>query len=236
MTWGGNRVLAIMATSTSLPSSPSVLITATQNVEIPISYATTSSVFPSAKDLLLAVPRAFVRIGSFAFVTMPEKVDSLLRLRNGGKLIAGATAQIGIETTSLGSTPVLPSLKTITTTLANGTTATFVAKTGGTGQSTFNFDRLRNVGGFFTYITSKWAWSWLFLVRFLRAHIIRAVPSTAAEGGMRPKRSARPFSMVVIYFTLNPQSEAISSLLCFLAVPQLCLVIMTLVWSLANCT
>lgn len=150
-----------MATSTSLPPSPSTLITITENVQIPISYATSSSVFPSAKDLLLAVPRAFVRIGSFAFITMPEKVDSLLRLRDGGKLTAGK------ETTSLGSTPVLPSLKTVTATLANGTTATFVAKTGGTGQSTFSFDRLRNVGGFFTYITSKWAWSWLFLVRYL---------------------------------------------------------------------
>lgn len=156
-----------MATSTLLPPSSSVLITATENVEIPISYATASSVFPSAKDLLLAVPRAFVRIGSFAFVTMPEKVDSLLRLRNGGKFIAGATAQRGKETMSLGSTPVLPSLKTVTATLANGTTATFIGKTDGTGQSTFSFDRLRNVGGFFTYITSKWAWSWLFLVSFL---------------------------------------------------------------------
>lgn len=158
-------MIPIMATST--PPSPSVLITATEIVEIPISYATTSSVFPSPKDLLLAVPRAFVRLGSFAFITMPEKFDSLLRLRNGGKLIARATAQSGKETTSLGSTPVLPSLMTVTATLANGTTATFVAKTGGTGQSSFSFDRLRNVGGFFTYITSKWAWSWLFLVRFL---------------------------------------------------------------------
>lgn len=149
-----------MATSTSFPPSPSVLITTTENVEIPIFYATTSSFLPSVKDLLLAVPRAFVRLGSFAFITMPEKADGLLRLRDGGKLIAGK------ETTSLASTPVLPSLKTVTATLANGTMATFVAKIGGTGQSTFSFDRLRNVGAFFTYLTSKWALSWLFLVRF----------------------------------------------------------------------
>lgn len=157
-----------MATSTSLPPpSPSFMITATGNLEIPIySQTTTSSVFPSAKDLLLAVPRTFARIGSFAFITMPEKVDSLLRLRNGGKFIAEATTARGKEITSLSSTPVLPSLKTVTATLANGTTATFVAKIGGRSQSTFSFERLRNVGGFFTYMTSKWAWSWLFLVRF----------------------------------------------------------------------
>lgn len=151
-----------MVTSTPLP--PSFVITATENVEIPISYTTTSSVFPSAKDLLMAVPRAFARLGSFAFVTMPEKIDSLLRLRSGGRFIAETTTEAGKEITSLSST--VPSLKTVTATLANGTTATFVAKTGGTGQSIFSFERLRNVGGFFTYMTSKWAWSWLFLVSF----------------------------------------------------------------------
>lgn len=156
-----------MATSTSLPSpSPSFVITATEKVEIAISYTTTSSIYPSAKDLILAVPRAFARIGSIAFMTMPENFDSLLRLRNGGRFIAEATAERGNEITSLGSTPVLPSLKTVTSTLVNGTTATLVAITGGTGQNTFSIDRLRNVGGFLTYMTSKWAWSWLFLVGF----------------------------------------------------------------------
>lgn len=156
-----------MASSTSLPPpSPSFMRTATENLEIPIPSTTTSSFFPPPKDLLLAVPRAFARIGSFAFVTMPEKVDSLLRLRNGGKFIAAATTERVKEPRSLSSTPVLPSLKTVTATLANGTTATFVAKTGGAGQTTFSFERLRNVGGFFTYMTSKWAWSWLFLVSF----------------------------------------------------------------------
>ena len=192
-----------MASSTLLPPpSPSFMRTATEKLEIPIPSTTTSSFFPSAKDLLLAVPRAFARIGSFAFVTMPEKVDSLLRLRNGGKFIAEATTERGKELKSLSSTPVLPSLKTFTATLANGTTATFVAKTGGTGQSTFSFERLRNVGGFFTYMTSKWAWSWLFLVSFpsKRMNMIRGTPSTADGWGLRPKRSARPFPVVFIYF------------------------------------
>lgn len=114
---------------------------------------------------------------------MPEKFDSLLHLRNGGRLIAGATGQRGKETTSLGSTPVLPSLKTVTATLANGTTAKFVANTGWTGQGTFSFDRLRNVGGFFTYITSKWAWSWLFLVRFLCKRIHPRCPLAPLMNG-----------------------------------------------------
>lgn len=70
----------------------------------------------------------------------------------------------------------------------------------------------------------------------LKARMIRAPPSTANERGMRPKRSARPFSMIFIYVTLNSLSEAMSSLLCFFAVSHLDLVIMTLVWSLANCT
>lgn len=112
---------------------------------------------------------------------MPEKIDSLLQLRNGGQFNAKATTETGKEITSLGSTPVLPSLKTVTASMANGTTATFVAKMGGTVQSSFSFERLRNVGGFFTYVTSKWAWSWLFLVSFplKRMNIIHDAPSTA---------------------------------------------------------
>ena len=109
----------------------------------------------SPRDLLLAVPRMIARAGSFAFITLPERLDSLLGLRHSGSVIAEATGGRvqNISPAALsGSGP------------AQGTAAVTAAEigvadgpSGGMLSHTLSFQQVRNFGGVFTYMTSKWA-------------------------------------------------------------------------------
>ena len=124
--------------------------------------STNASLIPSgAMDLLLAVPRLAQRAGSFAVFHMPEAMDNIAgKIFNGGSVIADATGQ---QTAN----------STITNTsnhLAQSTAAALDAafreafREGGeeTGGSIFGMmlqgiGRLKNFGGIFSYLTSRWA-------------------------------------------------------------------------------
>lgn len=114
----------------------------------------------------MALPRAIASMGSFAFFTIPERIDSLLGLRNGGSVIAEATAERANKT-------VLTTLSGISSVQSIATaTAESLAATGGSQGSepshAFSFQQVRNFGGVFAYMTSRWALSCFTLVSLIR--------------------------------------------------------------------
>ncbi|KAI9770558.1 MAG: hypothetical protein M1840_003148 [Geoglossum simile] len=109
---------------------------------------------PSPHDILMVVPRLVGGIGSFAFVTVPERVDDLIGLGYGGRVreIAEATGE--------GGTNVAGTVASIMDFAQGegGASAAADAAAGGAhtgGRSTFQ--AIRGFGSVFTYMTSHWA-------------------------------------------------------------------------------
>lgn len=105
------------------------------------------------------------RAGSFAFVTVPERLDSIIGLRGGGSMIAEATGN--------------GSMKLISTAFSSGSSpgaalpsAAGAAVTEAPQQGSFSFHQVRNFGGIFAYMTSKWALACFTLVGL---HRVRAI-------------------------------------------------------------
>lgn len=115
---------------------------------------------------MMNVVQGLRRAGSFAFVTVPERLDSIMGLRGGGSMIAEATGNGSMKmistTFSSDSSPgaALPS--------AAGAAATEAPPQG---LSSFSFYQVRNFGGIFAYMTSKWALACFTLVGL---HHVRA--------------------------------------------------------------
>jgi hypothetical protein len=111
-----------------------------------------SSYLPSPADLLLAVPRLLYKAGSLG-----EHMESVFgKLRSGGSIIAEATAA---NLTNI----------TVATTAGNFVQESAAAVASAVGNDKDNmglFQTLKNVGSFFSYITSKWAIATFAIVRF----------------------------------------------------------------------
>jgi len=148
-----------MATNT--PTTPS-------SAESPLSHimASTSNVTSHlnefSKDLAMAFPRLLVRAGSFA-ISVPERIDNIFGLRNGGSLIAEATGNGSQNTISaaLSGDAAQASQRVAAAAPGGGTAA---ATEGVPSFSSLTFQQVRNFGGIFTYITSKWALACFTLV------------------------------------------------------------------------
>lgn len=109
---------------------------------------------PSAKDLALAGPRMFLKLGSYL---TPEAVDNIFGgVRLGGRVIP--------EATNVGSGVI----NALTTAAAGGTGTREIIQAGtnimvdvgeeGTGiTSKFTMESVRSLGSVFSYATSKWA-------------------------------------------------------------------------------
>jgi len=107
----------------------------------------TSLMGPVPKDLVLAFPRMMARAGSFAF-------DSMLGFRNGGSMIAEAT---GNRTWNMVSDALSSgSVASTAAPMVSGAVAAAAEGSQG-GLGAFGFVQVRNFGGIFTYMTSKWA-------------------------------------------------------------------------------
>lgn len=111
----------------------------------------------------MALPRAIARLGSFAFISVPERVDDLMGLRNGGSVIAEATGELGNKTV-LAALSGVSSVQGTAVTASNRATMTGGAQ-GGVLSHTFS-QQFRNFGGVFTYMTSRWALGCFTLVSF----------------------------------------------------------------------
>lgn len=99
--------------------------------------------------------------GSFALNHMPGPIDNLLRPRNAGSIIAEATGN-GIRIAASAALSGISSAQETATTIM----ATTEVRQPGQGlfSQSFSFQQLRNLGGIFTYMTSKWALTCFALV------------------------------------------------------------------------
>ncbi len=134
---------------------------------------TTALTRPFPKDLVMAFPRMMARAGSFAFITVPERIDSMLGFRNGGSMIAEATGNgtwnMVSEALSSGS------VSGIAVPTPSGTAETTESLS--RGFNSMSIAHVRNFGGIFTYMTSKWALACFTLVS-LRFVLITSPVST----------------------------------------------------------
>lgn len=119
----------------------------------------TSFLNPSPMDLLLLLPRMVLRAGTFALVTVPERLDNMVLRGMAGTVIASAT---GAEAHDFAGVPVSSIQGTAAATLAAA--GTDGAPSGGLSQA-FSFQNIRSFGGVFTYLTSKWALGCFTVVR-----------------------------------------------------------------------
>ena len=110
-----------------------------------------TSLLPSPADLLMVVPRLLSKAGALG-----EHLDSVFgRLRAGGSVIAE---------------PTLANLTNATAATASGKfvqeSVAAAANAGAALQEDMNlFQALKNLGSFFSYLTSKWAIATFSIVR-----------------------------------------------------------------------
>ena len=137
----------------NLPLPETSLISSTYAHMVASVSNITWSLNPSPKDLWLAIPRMVAQAGSFALNHMPGPIDNLLRPQNAGSFIAEATGNGMTNAASAAPSGI---------SFAQETATAVVSSTDGTRpeqifSQSFSFQQLRNLGGIFTYMTSKWA-------------------------------------------------------------------------------
>ncbi|KAF2494206.1 hypothetical protein BU16DRAFT_583157 [Lophium mytilinum] len=132
----------------------------------PLGNAT--SIFPNSMDLLMMVPRLLQRAGSFA-----EHMDTMFgKLRNGGSVIAEpTTSQIVNATITRIGTFAQESL---------AAAATSALRDQDEPPEIGFFQTLKSVGGFFSYMTSKWA-----IATFVTFYASSRVPITLNKWYLR---------------------------------------------------
>jgi len=111
-------------------------------------------------DLLLVFPRLAQRAGSFAF-SMPEAMDSIAgKIWNGGSVIADVTGQQTVNSTITNTSAALAE----STSAVADAAFTQAWREGGdeatsslVGLAMSAIGKLKNFGGIFSYLTSRWA-------------------------------------------------------------------------------
>lgn len=138
------------------PSTAGTLSTSTIDQVKDAVLGTLSYLNPSPNDLVMAIPRLLAHLGSFAFVVVPERIEYLFHLPNGGSVIAEATAN---RTQAIASAAISSAA---TMSSAAGPAATETAKAGLLSQ--MSFQHVRSFGGVLSYLTSRWALGTVTLV------------------------------------------------------------------------
>lgn len=109
---------------------------------------------PSAKDLALAGPRMFMKLGSF--LAVPDTLDNIFGVRMGQRIIpeatrAGGAAALGSATTAVAAAGAVRDLTQGTEILLE------INDQAGGIASRFSIEGARSLGSVFSYATSKWA-------------------------------------------------------------------------------
>jgi hypothetical protein len=135
------------------------ILTTTMEAQV----ASNASAVPSAMDLLMVFPRLAQRAGLY----LPETVEDIMdKVWNGGSSIAQATAEEASANVSSAIVTSSVVQETIAQTTTPGMQAAFqrawVQGTTTGGSSIFGmiiqaFGRIKNFGGIFSYLTSRWA-------------------------------------------------------------------------------
>lgn len=133
-----------------------------------MSAGTNSSVLMNTQEIFLAFPRMLARAGSFAFITVPEKIDNMLGFGHSGSVIAEATGNGSRNILSAALSGVSGEAAEASSVAAETMVGqTSAEPTSSRGIGSINFQQYRNFGGVFTYMTSKWALACCTLVRIL---------------------------------------------------------------------
>ena len=110
--------------------------------------------FPS--DLTLFIPDFLANAASFAFITVPKKIDNILQ--GGGSTIAEATGNgsghIVSAALSQGTVAIQARVTSSTSALGGAKVGT---PRGSRSLSLLPYGQLGSLGSVFTYMTSKWA-------------------------------------------------------------------------------
>lgn len=119
---------------------------------------------PSAMDLVLAGPRMVMKIGSFAFVTIPEAVDSALGLGFTQRVIPAATTANDMGLAAGGAS--------VTTAVAAAAPEILADTTSESISTRLSMESARSFGNIFGYATSKWALTCVVMAVVLnRTHV-----------------------------------------------------------------
>ncbi|KAK0800412.1 hypothetical protein LTR91_004517 [Friedmanniomyces endolithicus] len=120
--------------------------------------AANASWIPSAADLLLVVPRLAQRAGAFAF-HVPGAMDNIAgKLWSGGSVIADATGQQTANSTITNTSAFVQSTAAVLDAAVRESWQDTGDDTGSLfGLMLQGIGKLKNFGGIFSYLTSKWA-------------------------------------------------------------------------------
>ena len=129
-----------------------------------------ASLIPAAMDLLLVVPRLAQKAGSYALYHMPEGFDNIAgKIFNGGSMIADATGQQRANSTITNTSRAF-----VQSTMAAGGLLDPTLREGGQemganssmfGMLLQGLAKIKNFGGIFSYLTSRWALATFTAVR-----------------------------------------------------------------------
>src|ERR1700710_2527976 len=106
---------------------------------------------PSARDLALAGPRMFMKLGSF--LAVPDTIDNMFGVRMGQRIIPEATAAGILDA---GHTPAAAAGSARDFTQGTEMLLEVNDQAGGI-ASRFSIEGARSLGSVFSYATSKWA-------------------------------------------------------------------------------
>lgn len=126
---------------------------------------TNASMIPSAMDLVMVFPRLAQRMGSF--LSVPESVEAIAdKVWSGGSIIAHATGEELASNATIANTTSAAVQEAFAEQTAAGMQAAFqrawIQGTTTEASSLFGmmlqiFGRIKNFGGIFSYLTSRWA-------------------------------------------------------------------------------
>ena len=165
---------AAASASAALPSSASIALptsTSTSYSLLALKYLTasavnaTSSMRPTPKDLLLALPRLIVRVGTFAFSTLPDHFDSVLTNHYHMRTIPDATGEGATFAAVTDAATFLQARDAAGTAGSSplGSGGETIAAAGGFSNG-LGFHSVRGFGGILSYLTSRWALSCFTMV------------------------------------------------------------------------
>lgn len=111
-----------------------------------------------AQDVFMAIPWMLDRAGAFNLFNLPERIDNILGLLEGGSSIAETTGNKTLNMSSHAMSGLVSAQRTAAPTQGH------TAETVGGFFSFASLQHFRSFGGVFTYMTSKWAFACLTLV------------------------------------------------------------------------
>lgn len=111
-----------------------------------------------AQDVFMAIPWMLDRAGAFSLFNLPERIDNILGLLDGGNIIAEATGNRTLNMSSHAMAGLASAQRTAAPIQGH------IAEAAGGFFSFASLQHFRSFGGVFTYMTSKWAFACITLV------------------------------------------------------------------------